>query len=218
MNIVQRLSKHIPKWVFAAALCGVALFFGCGRNETIATSARLESSAPSTPATPPELPVEQQTEQKLEPLTREDVELCLKVMRAAVQRVKNPEASDEAALDGAKRILAGRASGRVPASEDVKTLEHATLVALYVDQIVAEEMKLDGRAYRGIVEAVEAVVPNAASAVASRASVPTADTALTPIEERLNAVNAANLKFLEPYRDEIQKLIAVVRNPANLPK
>ena len=91
-------------------------------------------------------------------------------------------------------------------------------MALYMDQIVAEEMKLDGRTYRGIVEAVETVVPNAALALASRASVPTANTALAPVEVRLNAVNAANLKFLEPYRDEIQKLIAVVRNPANLPK
>jgi hypothetical protein len=218
VNIVLRRSKHIPKSFLAVASCAAVLFSGCRRNETPATSGRVENSAPSTPATPPELPLEQQTEQKLDPLTREDVELYLKVMRAAAERVENPLASDQAALDGAKRILAGRAWGRVPTPEDVKTLELATLVALYMDQIVAEEMKLDGRTYRGIVEAVEAVMPSPALAVASGASAPASGTPRTPIEARLNAVNAVNLKFLMPYREEIQKLIAVVRNPANLPK
>ena len=41
---------------------------------------------------------------------------------------------------------------------------------------------------------------------------------MTPIEKRLSEVNAANEKFLAPYRDEIQKLMAIVRNPSNLPK
>ena len=66
--------------------------------------------------------------------------------------------SDNALVDASK-ILAGSATGRVPSQKDVKTLERANLVALSMDQIVAEEMKLDGRTYRGIVEAVEAVVP-----------------------------------------------------------
>jgi len=98
----------------------------------------------------PEIPLEQQTEQKLDPLTQDDVNLYLKVMRAAALRVKNPLPADTAALDGAKRIFASRASGRIPTHEDVMTLERANLVATSMDQIVAEEMKLDGRTYRGI--------------------------------------------------------------------
>jgi hypothetical protein len=219
VKIVLRQSKHNPKWFFAMALCASALFSGCGRNKMPATSGRVENSAPSTPATPPELPLEQQTEQKLEPLSMEDVAHYLKVMRAAAERVKHPQASDQAALDGAKRILAGRAAGRIPTPEDVKTLERATLVALYMDQIVAEEIKLDGRTYRGIVEAVESDVPNpAAGSPPGGATAPAPELAPTPLESRLSAVNATNQKFLAPYREQIQKLIGVVRNPANLPK
>ena len=166
-----------------------------------------------------EPPLDQQIEQKLDPLTKEDVELYLKVMRAAAERVKNLTPADRVALDGAKKILAGSASGRVPTPDDVKTLAQANLVALAMDQIVAGEMKLDGRTYRGIAEAVEAAVPNPVTGAASgNNAAPSRAHAPTQLEKRLSDVNAANEKFLAPYREEIQQLIAVVRNPANLPK
>ncbi len=195
---------------------------GCGRNQTAPPSEGAENSPATRRALPVEASPEQQTEQKLDPLTKDDVDLYLRVMRAAAARVQNPTAGDKAALEGAKKILAGGASGHVPTQDDVKTLERANLVATAMDQIVAEEMKLDGRAYRGIAEAVESVVPNPELAAASgggAAPAPTpADHAPTPLERRLSEVNAANEKFLAPYRVEIQKLIAIVRNPANLPK
>ena len=122
---------------------------------------------PQRPAAKPaEAPLEQQTEQKLDPLSKDDIELYLKVMRAAAGRVKNPAPSDKARLAAAKRILAGGAAGRVPTPDDVKTLERANLVALSMDQIVAEEMKIDARTYRGIAEAIESVVQNPALAAA----------------------------------------------------
>lgn len=163
--------------------------------------------------------MEQQTGQKLDPLTQDDVNLYLKVMRAAAQRVKNPLSADTAALDCAKRILAARASGRVPTHEEVMTLERANLVATSMDQIVADEMKLDSRTYRGIAEAVEAVVPNPNVGVAfGEADPPATERTPSPLEIRLSEVNAANEKILVPYREEMQKLVAVVRNLANLPK
>jgi hypothetical protein len=150
------------------------------------------------------------------------VEVYLKVMRKAAARVQNPTPEDRTALEGAKKILAGGTSGRVPTQDDVKALERANLVATAMDQIVAEEMKLDGRAYRGIVEAVESVIPNPELAASSRGGAApnpaSADHPLTPLEKRLSEVNAASEKFLAPYRVEIQKLIAIVRNPANLPR
>jgi len=203
-------------------LCVVLAQAGCGRNQTAPPSEGAENSPATLSAPPVEASAEQQTEQKLDPLTKDDVELYLRVMRAAAARVQNPTAEDKAALEGAKNILAGGASGRVPTQDDVKMLERANLVATAMDQIAAEEMKLDGRAYRGIAEAVESVVPNPALAAASRggaALAPTpSDHAPTPLEKRLSEVNAANEKFLAPYRVQIQKLIAIVRNPANLPK
>ncbi len=88
-----------------------------------------------------------------------------------------------------------------------------------MDQIVAGDMKLDGRTYRGIAEAVETVMPNPhVGAPSVNSGAPAADHTLSPLEIRLNEINAANKKFLAPYKEEIQKVIAVVRNPATLPK
>jgi len=214
-----RTSRNTWKFLLALALCATALFSACGRKETAPLSEGSENSPALPGAKPVELPLDQQTEQKLDPLTKDDVALYLRVMHAAAERVKNSLPADKAALDGAKKILAASDAGHLPSPADVKTLAQANLVAISMDQIVAEEMKIDGRTYRGIAEAVESVVPNPASGNASGndgASVP-AHTP-TPIEKRISDANAANEKLLRPYREEIQRLLAVVRDPANLPK
>jgi hypothetical protein len=215
---VSNLKFFGALWL-GTVLCATVSLLGCGRQEGVSLSQGNENSPASPGAEPVEASVEQQTEQKLDPLTKDDVELYLKIMSAAADRVKASPPGDKAALAGAQKILASGASGRVPSLDDVKTLERANLVALSMDQIVAEEMKIDGRAYRGIAEAVESVVPNPTLAVVSAdRGTPVPNNAPTPLEKRLNDVNAANKKFLAPYQGEIQRLIAVVRNPANLPK
>ncbi len=218
MKVTTPRAKFFTNLLLATLLCAAFAFSGCGRSGNVSSDGGDRSS--SLPAAePPELPLDKQTEQKLDPLTKDDIELYLKVMRAAAERVKSLPPGDTATLDAARKILAAGATGRVPTHDEVTTLQRANLVALSMDQIVAEEMKIDGRAYRGIAEAVEAVVPNPDLAAASvDASPPAANRTLTPIEKRLDDVNAANKQFLEPYREEIQKLIAVVRNPASLSK
>ena len=203
-----------------AILCSATVAFsGCGRKESAPLSEGGENSPVTPGAKPAEAPIEVQTEQKLDPLTRDDVELYLKVMRAEAERVKNPTPADKSAIEGASKILAAGASGRVPTQADVKTLERANLVALSMDQIVAEEMKVDAKTYRGVAEAVESAVPNPALAATSEKAMPPApDRAPTPLQERLSTARTANEKFLAPYRAEIQKLIPIVRNPINLPK
>jgi hypothetical protein len=214
-----RNAKNHWKFPLAMALAAVAAVSGCGRNQTAPLSEGSENSPASAGAKPAEPPLDQQTEQKLDPLTKDDVDLYLKIMRAAAERVKHPAPADRAALAEAKKILDAGAAGRFPTPEGVKTLERANLVAIAMDQIVAEEMKVDGRTYRGIVEAVESVIPNPAAGKASaESSAPAPEHPPTPLEKRLSEVNAANAKFLAPYREEIQTLIGVVRNPANLPK
>jgi hypothetical protein len=215
----MRTARRFRTLCLAITLCAALAFAGCGRKETAPLSEGGENSPAAPGAKPAEAPLEQQTEQKLDPLSKDDVELYLKVMRAAAGRVKNPAPGDQAALEAAKKILAGSASGRVPTPDDVKTLERANLAALSMDQVVAEEMKIDARTYRGIAEAIESVVQNPALAAASGDSgAPAPDHAPTPLEKRLSDVNAANQEFLTPYREEIQKLMAIVHNPANLPK
>jgi len=219
LNIPMRSIEYLRRFLFAIVFCAAACFSACGSKESVTRSGGAANAPASADAKFSEPPLDRQIEQKLDPLTKEDVELYLNVMRAAAERVKNLAPADRAALDGAKKILAGSDSGRVPSPADVRTLAQANLVATSMDQIVAAEMKLDGRTYRGIAEAVEAVVPNpAAGAASGDRRAPPASHAPTPLETRLNDVNSANEKFLAPYGEEIQKLIAVVRNPANLPK
>jgi hypothetical protein len=217
----MRTARRIRTLCFAVTLCAALAFAGCGRKETAPLSEGGENLPAAPGAKPAEAPLEQQTEQKLDPLSKDDVELYLKVMRAAAGRVNNPAPGDTAALETAKRILAGRASRHVPTPDDVKTLERANLVALSMDQIVANEMKIDARTYRGIAEAIESVIRNPALSVASGDGGPPEAVgahATTPLEKRLSDVNAVNQRFLAPYREQIQGLIAIVRNPANLPK
>ncbi|MCU1342662.1 MAG: hypothetical protein JWN92_2085 [Candidatus Acidoferrum typicum] len=216
---MKRFSQYVRTLSLMMLLSAAVSFSGCGRKESSPLSEGGENS-PATPgAKPAEAPLDLQTEQKLDPLTTDDVELYLKVMRAAAQRVKNPTSADKAAIEGASRILAGSGSGRVPTQGDVKTLATANLVALAMDQIVADEMKIDAKTYRGIAEAVESAVPNPALAVTSTKEMPAApDHAPTPLQERLSSAKTVNEKFLAPNREEIQKLILVVRNPLNLPK
>jgi hypothetical protein len=219
VKIVARTSKPHPGFFVVLALIVAGSYCGCGSKGTAASSAGSKKSPALPAAEPAEIPLAQQTEQKLDPLTMDDVDLYLKVMRAAAEQVKTPAPGDTATLEAAKKILAAGAAGRVPTRNEVTTLERANLVAIGMDQIVAEEMKFDGRTYRGIAEAMEAVVPNPDLGSASGdASPPAVNHTLTPIEQRLSAVNARNKKFLASYCDLIQALIAVVHNPANLPR
>ena len=215
----MRNANFFRKFPLATILCAAAYLSGCGRNQTAPLSEGGENFPASAAAKPAELPLDQQIEQKLDPLTKQDVDLYLKIMRAAAERVKNPTPADRTALEEAKKILGVGAAGRAPSPDGVKTLERANLVAISMDQLVAEDMKLDGRMYRGIVEAVESVVPNPFMGKTSRDNAASAlDHTPTPLEKRLSDVNAANAKFLAPYREEIQILVGIVRNPANLPK
>ena len=211
-------SQRIRTLWLAILLSAAVALSGCGRKETAPLSEGGENSPAVPGAKPAEAPLELQTEQKLEPLTRDDVELYLKVMRAAAERVKSPRPDDQAIIAGAGKILAGSASGRVPTQDDVKTLARAHLVAVEMDQIVAEDMKLDAKTYRGIAEAVESAVPNPSLGAASGKGMPGQNESPTPLQQRLSSVNAANERFLIPYRNEIEKLLPVVRNPLNLPK
>jgi hypothetical protein len=215
----MRTSKRVRTLWLGILLSAAVPFAGCGRKESTPLSEGGENSPAASGAKLAEATIEQQTEQKLDPLTKDDVELYLKVMRAAAERVKNRAPADKAALETAKKILADSARGRVPSQNDVKTLERANLVALSMDQIIAEEMKMDGRTYRGIAEAIESAIQNPGTVVApSKSGQPIPVHSPTPLEQRLTSVNAANEKFLAPYRGEIQKLLPIVRNPANLPR
>ena len=211
----MRGSKKLRLLILFAA----GILLGCGRQAPSAPVSQGNEDLPvSASREPSEAPMEMQTEQKLDPLTTGDVELYLEVMRSAAARTKNLLPSDRAALQSARKILADSVAGSVPTMQDARTLERANLVALYMDQIVAEEMKIDARKYRGIAEAIESSLASVTQLFMGAAGEPPVPQhPATPIEKRLKDVNEANKKFLAPRQTEIQALVAVVRNPANLP-
>ena len=189
------------------ALCAVS---GCGRNHPPPLAQIAGGSGSTTTGIPP------LNDQKADRLTQTDVELYLSVMRAAAGRVRNPNAEDTQTLAQARQIVSAAANGRVPSSSDASTLQHASQICLAMDQIVARELQIDPANYTAIADAIETVVPNP--------DLPAPQQQLgelpprSPLERRLAEVDAANQVFLAPYRGEIQSLLAVVRNPANLPK
>ena len=191
------------------ALCGAG---ACNRNHPPPIAQTAGPTEPNSTGIPP------LTEQKLDPLTDADVQMYLRVMRAAAARVQNPTAEDEATLEQARTIMAAAAAGHVPSSSDARTLERASQIGTEMDQIIAEEQHIDPATYIGIALGVEAVAPDPQLATAAKNSPLAPRAPQTPLARRIAAVNAANRVFLAPYRDEIEKLLIIVRNPENLPK
>jgi hypothetical protein len=191
----------------AVAMVGLG---GCNRDHP-APFVQLSVSAGATATGIPPL-----TEQQLDPLTESDVELYLRVMRAAAERVRVPSSEDMQTIARARQIISAAATGDVPRSMDAGTLQHASQICLAMDQIVAREMQIEPNRYIAIADAIEAVIPNPdlMAPLEESAGIPPR----SPLERRIVSVNAANEAFLVPYRGEIQHLLSVVRNPANLPK
>jgi hypothetical protein len=206
------LRRGLPR--FAAPLVLLAAFYpaGCSRNQPPPLSQTAGPTSPNSTGIPP------LTEQKLDPLTASDVEMYLSVMRAAAARVQNPTADDKATLAQAEQIVKAADAGHVPNSSDARTLERASEIGTEMDQIVAEDRHMDAAAYLGVALAVEAVVPNPQIVATEKKMQEDAGSPQSPLDRRIAAVNAANRIFLTPYRDEIERLLAIVRNPANLPK
>ena len=195
--------------LFCAALTFFFAVAGCSHKHPSPLMQNPETNEESATGIPP------LTEQKSDPLTQADIALYLKVMRAAAARVRKPSEDDTRTLARAKQIMAASASGHAPDAADADELQRASQIYLSMDQIVVREMGIDAANYTAIADAIEAVIPNPSAPMVStntRALRPR-----SPFERRIAEVNAENLATLAPYRAEIQSLLGIVRNPANLP-
>lgn len=202
---------------FGRAVSLLALFValsaaGCNRNHPPPIAQTAGPTTPNSTGIPP------LTEQKLDPLTQSDVAMYLSVMRTAADRVQNPTAEDKAALAQAQQLMTAAAAGHVPSSSDARTLQLASQIGTEMDQVVAEEQHIDPTTYTGVALAVEAVVPDPQLVATEKKPSQAPGGPRTPLERRIAATDNANRIFLAPYRDEIERLVIIVRNPANLPK
>lgn len=205
-------SAKLGQLLALLALLAMCDATACNRNHPPPIAQTAGPTLPNATGIPP------LTEQKLDPLTASDVELYLGVMRAAAARVQSPTAEDMATLAEAHEIMTAAAAGHVPSSSDARTLERASQIGTEMDQIVADEQHIDPATYIGIALAVEAVVPDPQLKTSGKQSQQAAAPPQTPLARRIAEADAANRIFLAPYRDEIEKLLIIVRNPGNLPK
>jgi hypothetical protein len=155
------------------------------------------------------------TDAALVPLTTDDVQLYLDVMRAAAERLRHPPAADLAARELAKQAEAKMQQGHPEqvTSAELEAIDTTGDLQGHADRLVVAERHIDNQRYERIVDRVEdAVVPPQFDFTGDgdpgdgHPYVPTAH------DRAVAAAHDANVKFLAPHRDEIRALQTVVRD------
>jgi hypothetical protein len=159
---------------------------------------------------------------EFEPLTRADVELYLKVMRAAAQRVKNLSAADRDALKAFRAMTTSRNPNQVPSAEQIAAIQRAVdLVSL--DAVVAREMGI-ARRYGSISGRVTAFIepPMGGSGDDDAPRMTAEQKAQLKLRiERFQQRRKLDAATLQPHRDEIQSLqkqVNLLLHPESIPQ
>ncbi len=157
---------------------------------------------------------------EFDPLTVADVDLYLKVMRAAADRVKALSGADRAALKTYADLTSGRAPAQVPSPDQMAAMERATdLLAL--DTVVAREMGVVTR-YRSIASRVPKFgMPEMGGEGDDEPMTPEQRAALRQRVERFRQRRSHDAAMLEPRRQEIealQKQVDLITHPESIPR
>jgi hypothetical protein len=131
------------------------------------------------------------------PLTNDDVDLYVSVMKAAVERVEKPDKEDRKAMDFLRQMNSGERS--LPNRSQKALLTRGTELAS-ADSAIARE--------RGVAERYMAVKARIESTIGPLAG---AGEQKTP-DPRYASVRNADLALLEPRRAEIEPLQITMRN------
>jgi hypothetical protein len=142
-------------------------------------------------------------------LAQSDVDLYLEIMRAAAAYLKNPSASDRAAIDLMKQAGAGQLSETLTPAQG-QMLERAAALTQY-DVEVARQRGVEDRylALRPVIEAVIGTIacPSCGGDPNQNLSGPHTDLA-----HKQDAVHKADIPLLQPHLEEIQSLEKQVRS------
>lgn len=209
------LRVELPNGGTIVAMLLAVLVLGCGKAPGAAPLAETAAAQTSSDGGPAQDSSEQ-TDMQLVPLNGDDVAFYLRVMRAAAERVAHPTAADRQAQSRAASVASQANAGKTPilAATDQDALMRSMLLQGQADRLIVEEWHLDARRYEAIASAIEAVVPDPAGAFGSGdAPADATPHTPTPLERKIQAVEAQNAQFLKPYVPEIQKLLTVVRHP-----
>jgi hypothetical protein len=138
------------------------------------------------------------------PITQEDADLYMSVMRQTAARVKNPPPEDIAVVDAFNRIPNARtAAADQLTDEQRKTIMDALRITETLDGVVAEEMQVDQSRYERAKEAVEEIFPPPSQEHPPASNGPT--------ETRRKALDSY-AKVLAPHADEFLKIQEEIYN------
>ncbi len=159
---------------------------------------------------------------EFETLTRADVDLYLKVLRVAADRVKNMPQADRDVLNAFHRMTTGAGAGQIPTPEQMASMQRAGEL-MTIPSVVAREMGVEKR-YRSIDSRAEHfLMPMDGASSGDEDEVMTAEqrAALKQRIQRFRQRRDADAATLQPYREEIaalRKQVDFLRHPESIPK
>jgi len=200
--------RPAPRRVLGALLCATLLGLlggGCGR------SSRSQTAGNSDEGASPDAAAEQAAANalKTQPLSDADVNLYLDIMKAAADQITNPSGQDRAAIDFARQVNSGKATGAVT-PDQAQLLVHATQLA-QLDETIAAQRGVQARydAIRGVVEGL--VGPMVCTSCSGDGGAQATSAAQQQEWDKEQAVQETDLKLLEPHRAEIESVQKQVR-------
>lgn len=208
----------------ALFLCGLLCACSCTRAESPKDAQSVPDERGSSPAQAADATRAADSTAPLgefEPLTQSDVDLYLKVMRTAAERVKNLPATDREALQRFRKMTTTPNPAGLPSAEDLMAMQRAgELMAL--DGVVAREL--------GVARRYESISSRALAFTAPQVEASgDEDERMTAEQKRQLAIRIERFRqrrmqdaaMLGPHRDEIlllQKQVNLIQYPESLPK
>ena len=209
--------------IHALLLCGLLFAYGCTRAEgpkDAQSAAHQRASSPAQAADTTQTADRAAALGEFEPLTQADVDLYLKVMRTAAERLKNLPPADREALKTFHKMMTTPNPNSLPSAEEMAAMQRAgELVAL--DGVVAREL--------GVARRYESISSRAVAFTTPEIDASGDDEEMTAEQkrqlkiriERFRQRRAQDAATLGPHRDEIQSLqkqVNLIQHPESIPK
>jgi hypothetical protein len=206
----------------ALLLCGLLFACACTRAEGPKDAQSVPDERASSPAQAADTTRAADRTARLgefEPLTQADVDLYLKVMRTAAERLKNLPAADREALKTFRKMTTTPNANALPSAEELAAMQRAgELMAL--DGVVAREL--------GVARRYESVSSRALAFAAPQIDASGDDERMTAEQKRQLTIRIERFRqrrtqdaaTLGPNRDEIlalQKQVNLIQHPESLP-
>lgn len=186
-------------------LWAIFLLLGCGHSQNGTAEQSAGSGGDATAPTAKQGPT---PNFDTTPLTQSDLDLYIDVMTAAANYVKNPSASDRAAMDFAIQVNSGKVTSAVTPAQ-AQMLARTAALAQY-DVEIAKQRGISDRyeAIRGVVEGL--VGMTACPTCSGDGGAIPASQAQSDQTARQSA-QKIDLSLLQPHRAEIEALQKQVR-------